>query len=101
MNEEHAKIIEEYLKKREENDVLKDFNRIDENKHKKALQESEITDIFGSTESIGNRLLTIKANIKSLLDPDIYEEKEKILLNFIQEEGEILPILGKKYKEII
>lgn len=77
MEPNKAELIEEYIEKRENVDIIKKYEKDINNINLKILQETEISRILWDIESISNRLYNINYKLNDLLDEDLYEEKEK------------------------
>ena len=90
MEDSKVPILREYLSKRSERNSVYKLENIEEN-DKIFLQENESNTIIWNTNWITDRLKTIEGNIKTLLDDDIYSERQKIIKKYVDKDlGKLL-----------
>ena len=82
MDDSKVSILREYLSNRSERNSLYKLENIEE-WDKVILQENESNTIIWNTNWITDRLHTIEDNIKTLLDDDIYSERQKIIKKYV------------------
>lgn len=82
MDDSKVLILTEYLSKKSERDSIYKLENIQEN-DKQILQENESNTIIWNANWITDRLNTIEHNIKTLLDDDIYSERQKIIKKYL------------------
>jgi len=87
LNENHINNINNYIKAKKENEVIKwNFSESD---LKKLIQEDHILFIW-NVQTISDTLSSINANNKEFLDIDMYNDKQKILLSFLEKYNKLL-----------
>ena len=88
-------ILREYLSNRSERNSVYKLENIEEN-DKIVLQENESNTIIWNTNWITDRLKTIEGNIKTLLDDDIYSERQRIIKKYIDKN--LWKLLAKQFQ---
>ena len=90
MDDSKVYIIKEYLSKRSKRISINKLQDIEE-WDRVILQENESNTIIWNTNWITDRLHTIESNIKTLLDNDIYSERQKIIKKYVSKDlGKLL-----------
>ena len=97
MDDSKVYVLREYLSKRSERNSISKFQDIEE-WDKVILQENETNTIIWNTNWITDRLKTIESNIKTLLDDDIYSERQKIIKKYIDKN--LWKLLAKQFQKL-
>lgn len=97
MDDSKVWILSEYLSKRSERDSVYKLDDFEE-KDRQILQENESNTIIWNTNWITERLKTIEWNIESLLDDDIYSDRQKIIKKYIDKD--LWRLLAKQFQKI-
>ena len=100
MDDSKVYIITDYLSKRSERDSVYKLENIEEG-DKKILQENESNTIIWNTNWIVDRLKTIERNIETLIDDDIYSEKQRIIKKYVENLWKnFWGLLAKQYQKL-